>query len=96
MVEAGRRNRAKWRGFTPEGLERLRAAALASRPWEHATGPRTAEGKRRSAANGKARQKGETSVRELRAELAGFHALLQQMAAARTQIAESRPRTPDR
>jgi hypothetical protein len=42
-----------WRGFTAEGLEQLRQAALAGRPWEHATGPRTPEGKARAAANGK-------------------------------------------
>ena len=59
-VEAGRRNRKKWKGFTPEGLERLRQAALTNRPWEHSTGPRTPEGKARVAANGKARQKGPT------------------------------------
>jgi len=29
----------------------LREAALRKRPWEHSTGPKTAEGKRRSAAN---------------------------------------------
>jgi hypothetical protein len=43
-------------GLTPEGRHRLREAALANRPWEHATGPRTAEGKARSAANGLAGQ----------------------------------------
>jgi len=42
----------KTAGLTPEGRRRLQEAALANRPWEHSTGPRTAEGKARSAANG--------------------------------------------
>ena len=37
----------------------------AHRPWEHSTGPKTVEGKRRSAQNGKARQTGVLSVRQL-------------------------------
>ena len=57
-VEAGRRNQKKWRGFSADGLRRLRQAALDHRPWQHSTGPRTAAGKARSAANGRIRQKG--------------------------------------
>ena len=56
-----------------------RQAALVNRPWEHSTGPRTPEGKARVAANGKVRQKGPQSVRELRAELAEFQHLIAQM-----------------
>ena len=44
-VEAGRRNWAKRKGFTPEGLARLREAALRNKPWKHSTGPKTAAGK---------------------------------------------------
>ena len=33
------------------GLERLRSSIQKSRPWEHATGPRTAQGKSRSSQN---------------------------------------------
>lgn len=40
--------------------------ALAHRPWEHSTGPRSLEGKKRAALNGKNRQIGVLSVRELR------------------------------
>lgn len=50
--KAGRENRKKWRGISPEGREKLRRSALSSRPWEHSTGPRTTEGKRISRANG--------------------------------------------
>jgi hypothetical protein len=42
----------KTAGLTPQGRRRLQEAALANRPWEHSMGPRTAEGKARSAANG--------------------------------------------
>ena len=56
--------------LTEAGRERLRAAALANRPWLHSTGPRTAEGKRVCSRNGRGRQAGERSVRELRRELA--------------------------
>ena len=38
-------------GFTPEGLERLRAAALEQKPWLSSTGPRTDAGKLRSRMN---------------------------------------------
>ena len=58
----------KWLGFSVAGRERLRAAALASRPWEHSTGPRTAEGKARSAENGRSRQEGPISARRVRSE----------------------------
>ena len=75
-VAAGRRNRQLDKGLTPEGRQRLREAALAGRPWEASTGPRTPEGKARSARNCKVLQKGELSVRELQAELAGVAGLL--------------------
>jgi len=75
-VAAGKRNRLKRRGLTPEGRERLRQAALTNRPWRFSTGPRTARGKASAAANGKKRQKGELSVRELRAEVADVRSLL--------------------
>jgi hypothetical protein len=90
-VEAGRRNRRLWRGFSAGGLERLREAALAGRPWEHATGPRTPEGKARAAANGKLRQTGPVSARGLKAEVAEFHALARRMAALRSRLADTGP-----
>ncbi len=95
-VRAGRRNRALRVGLTPGGRERLREAARAGRPWEHATGPRTAEGKARSAANGRAGQSGEASARGLRAELAGVRALLARMREARRHLAPAPgPRADD-
>jgi hypothetical protein len=51
QIEANRRNWSLRRGLTPEGRERLRAAAFRLRPWEHSTGPRTDAGRRRSREN---------------------------------------------
>ncbi|MCA9287865.1 MAG: hypothetical protein KDA05_04725 [Phycisphaerales bacterium] len=52
QLEANRRNLAKRRkGFSPEGIERLREAALRDRPWERSTGPATPEGRARSRQN---------------------------------------------
>lgn len=82
-VAAGIRNRAKRKGLTPAGRERLRTAALGHRPWEHSTGPKTAAGKATAAANGKRRQLGPVSVRELRAELKDLRAFTREMAGAR-------------
>jgi hypothetical protein len=87
-VEAGKRNvLLRRQGFTPEGLARLRVAAAVNQPWRFSTGPKTPAGKRRSAANGRARQKGELSVRQLRAERAGYLALGRQMMAGRRLLA---------
>ena len=87
-VAAGRLNRQKRRGLTPEGRERLRQAARASRPWEHTTGPKTLEGKARAARNGNLRQKGPQSVREIRRSLADLTGLLNDMAEGRKLVAE--------
>jgi hypothetical protein len=80
---AGKANRAKRRGLTPEGRERLRQAALTNQPWKFATGPRSAAGKLKAAANGRRRQVGPVSVRALRAELAGLRSLVEGLAEAR-------------
>jgi hypothetical protein len=85
-AEAAKLNRMKRRGLTPEGRERLRQAALENRPWRFSTGPRTPEGKARVALNGKARQKGPVSVRQLRAQLADLRGLLADMRANRQMV----------
>jgi hypothetical protein len=87
-VAAGRVNRQKRKGLTPAGQQRLRESAVHHRPWRFATGPRTAAGKARSAANGKSRQQGPCSVRQIRRDLADLRALLQEMRDAR-QLAGS-------
>jgi hypothetical protein len=87
-VLAGKLNHQKRGPFTAEGRERLRRAALANRPWEHATGPRTPAGKSRAAQNCKAREKGEESGREIRDTLAEVVALAGDMATTRRRVAE--------
>ncbi|HKB38098.1 MAG TPA: hypothetical protein VKD72_16750 [Gemmataceae bacterium] len=77
-------------GVTAEGRERLRQAALANKPWQHSTGPKTVEGKRRAALNGsKAHQEGESSAREVRRLLAGLASLAGDMAALRRRVQAS-------
>ena len=63
---AGKRNQALRQGLSEAGRNRLREAALSHRPWELSTGPRSVAGKAIAASNGKRRQKGRYSVRELR------------------------------
>ena len=62
----------KSRSLSPEGRERLRAAALKHKPWTHSTGPQTAAGRAQAAANGKRRQKGVISVRDAGAKWPTF------------------------
>jgi hypothetical protein len=57
----------------------LRAAALANKPWRFSTGPRTAAGKQKVAANGKRRQKGSSSVRERRQQVADATEMVQRL-----------------
>jgi hypothetical protein len=82
-VAAGRLNWAKRKGLTAEGRERLRRAAHAHKPWLLSTGPRTLAGKATAAANGKKRQYGLLSVRELKADLRKLRMMLRDMAEAR-------------
>jgi hypothetical protein len=77
---AGRRNRDKRGALSDDGRARLRAAALHGQPWLLATGPRTLAGKARSAANGRVRQRGPLSARQLRAEITKLRQELQAMA----------------
>ena len=76
---AGQRNRLKRRGLTVTGRSALRAAALLNRPWQYSTGPKTANGKARAAANGRRRQYGSLSVRECRRQLADVTELVNEM-----------------
>ena len=77
-------NRAKRKGLTPHGRERLRQSALKQRPWRFSTGPRTPTGKAKVALNGKRRQLGIRSIREIKADLADVRSLLREMCDGRT------------
>ena len=82
-VAAGRLNRAKRGPLTDAGREKLRQAALRDRPWEHSTGPRTPAGRAQSVLNGKRRQRGPQSLRQVRAALKEIRELIRQMRQAR-------------
>jgi hypothetical protein len=74
-VAAGRAARARRGPLTEAGRARLRQAALRHRPWAASTGPTSAAGKARAAANGRSRQAGPVSVRQARAEVAALAAV---------------------
>src|SRR5262249_41267872 len=65
--------------FTAEGLEKLRQTALTHQPWKKSTGPRSAKARAQAVINGKRRQLGERSVREVKADVAELNYLLQHM-----------------
>lgn len=85
-VEAGRRNRAKRKGSTPEERERHRQVAHQYQPWLHSTGPRTPEGKARIRASNQARQKGPLGIATIRAELADYRSLIGAMREAHAMV----------
>jgi hypothetical protein len=85
-VAAGRLNWAKRKGLTPEGRERLRRAAHANKPWLLSTGPRTTKGKTVAAANGKTRQLGLLSIRELKTDLRKLRSMMKDMAETRSSM----------
>ena len=78
-VAAGKRNQLLRQGLRDASRQKLRQTALMHQPWLQSTGPRTAAGKAQAVANGKVRQKGPVSVRELRAELAEVRSLVKSM-----------------
>src|SRR5262249_34178800 len=93
-VAAGKINRAKRRGLTPEGRERLRQFALSRRPWLSATGPRTTVGKSRVSANGRLRKRGEQPQRQVQAMLAGLGGVTEEMAALRRSLQQGQSVLP--
>ena len=82
-VAAGRRNRSLAGPLSEAGRAALRDAASINRPWSFSTCPKTPEGKRRSSANGRKRQSGPISGRELRREQAAARALIASLIGAR-------------
>jgi hypothetical protein len=82
-LAAGKRNRALRKGLTEEGRERLRESAHKHKPWRYSTGPRTPEGKKAAIRNGKMRQLGPKSVREVRQEVSDLETFLKEIREAR-------------
>src|SRR5580700_5922802 len=87
-VAAGRLNQRKRKGFTPEGLEKLRQTALQNKPWLKSTGPRTPEGKAKVALNAKVLQKGPRSVREARADKKELEELMREMREGQNMVSQ--------
>ena len=75
-IAAGRQNRMLRGPLTDQGRERLRESAMKKRPWLYSTGPRTDEGKTRSANNGRYAQKGDRSQRQVRAGVADVQQMI--------------------
>ena len=73
-------------GLTREGRERLREAAKRNKPWLHSTGPRTAAGKARSAENGRWRQKGALSRRQIEVHLSDSRVVASQLTELRRTL----------
>jgi hypothetical protein len=65
-------------------------AARQNQPWLNSTGPKTAAGKARSAANGKLRQTGALSVREVRALTAEAYGQVDALLELRRAMAQDR------
>jgi hypothetical protein len=85
-----RENRARWRGHSVAGLERLRQAALRNRPWRFSTGPRTPEGKVICAANGRRLKRDIYSFPEIRGEIKQANALALALAELRERALSRR------
>ena len=66
-------------------------SARVHRPWTRSTGPRTAEGKAQSVLNGKTRQTGGRSVRELRRDLEPLRTLLRTIREQRQVLSAQKP-----
>jgi len=86
---AGKLNQLKRGSLTAAGRQRLHDAALTNRPWRFSTGPKSAAGKVRAAANGKVRQTRELSVREIRAATADVRNMIHGMSELPRLMAEA-------
>jgi len=76
----------KRKGLTPEGRRKLSEAALRNRPWEKSTGPRTEEGKARSALNGAYNQTSSISIREMHQKVHDVEVSVQELAELRRRL----------
>jgi hypothetical protein len=85
-VAAGKENRKKRGPLTERGRERLRDAILHNKPWLRSTGPRTPAGKARVAENGRVRQRGPKSIRQLKVEAGDVRMLINSMRKGRALV----------
>ena len=85
-VAAGRINGLKRRPWTPEDRAQQRQIALANRPWEHSTGPRTPAGKLRSGYNGRKHQPRPDSLRQVRAGVMDVNSMISGLADLRRAL----------
>ena len=76
-VLAGRINRMKRGPLSLESRHRIRDAINKNKPWQQSTGPRTVAGKAIVARNGKVRQIGPRSIREIRADICEIMCLIE-------------------
>lgn len=88
-VRAGRENRLKRGPLSLESRQRLRVAAFKNQPWKRSTGPRTPAGKATAAGNGKVRQIGPRSVREIRAYLRDVMRLIEEAREIREAVSRT-------
>jgi hypothetical protein len=84
-VAAGLQNGSKRRPWTDEDREKQRQNALEAKPWQLSTGPRSDEGKKRSAANGR-HPANPDSLRQLRASLAAEYGVMDELAGMRRAL----------
>lgn len=85
-VEAGRKNRMKRGPLSLESRNRIRVAINKNKPWQRSTGPQTPAGKAKVARNGKTRQIGPRSIREIRADLCEIMCLIEVIRKSRRAV----------
>lgn len=89
-IAAGQRNGLKRRPWNEADRLRLSRQCHERRPWLASTGPRTGQGKQRSARNGHGRCPDPNSLRQLRADRAAVNRMRRQMAPVHDAIQAAR------
>jgi hypothetical protein len=85
-VAAGRVNGSKRRAWTTEDRQRLSRQCMERKPWLASTGPRTTEGKWRSAQNGRRHLPDPDSLRQFWLGLSDVYEMMYRMACLRMNI----------